>query len=92
MNKLADFSDDQLLEEILRRRNGDDDGRRDDISFCDQCDHFVPWAEDTDMPKQYNPCSFGHDLQFRTPIGYDCVSWGFFRRVCPDRLERKGDA
>jgi hypothetical protein len=66
---LAQFTDDQLIEEYLRRKNGDDGGRRDDIRFCDQCEHFMPWTEDGDMPKKYNPCSFGHDLNFRVPVG-----------------------
>ena len=88
---LSQFSDDQLFEEIVRRRNGDDNGNRGDIQFCDNCEHFIAWDEKTDTPKGYNPCSFGHDLQFRTPIGYE-NDWGFFRRVCADRLERKEDA
>lgn len=84
--RLADFSDDELWEEFLRRRNGDNDGRRDDIRFCDACEHFVAWSESDDPPKTYNPCSFGHDLSFRLPVGYS-DELGFFRRVCPDRLE-----
>ena len=86
MNKLDAFTDDQLLEEVIRRRNADDTAHRGDIMFCDQCEHFVPWTEKAEVPKKYNPCSFGHDMQFRTPIGYE-NDWGFFRRVCPDRLE-----
>ena len=89
--KLAEFSDDELFEEIVRRRNGDDEGNRGDIQFCDQCDHFVPWSDGSAVPPQYNPCSFGHDLHFRTPVGYT-DDWGFFLRVCAVRLERKDDA
>ena len=88
IKRLEQFSDDELIEEFLRRKNADDGGRRDDIRFCDQCEHFVPWSENNDPPKHYNPCSFGHEMSFRTPVGYDFVSWGFFRRVCTDRLEK----
>ena len=28
MSKLSEFSDDELLEEIVRRKNGDDEGAR----------------------------------------------------------------
>ena len=88
MTKLSDYSDGELLEELVRRKNGDDEGRRDDINFCDNCDHFVPWDDGAAVPPQYNPCSLGHDMQFRTPVGYS-NDWGFFRRVCADRLEAK---
>jgi len=55
MSKLANFSDDQLFEEIIRRRNGDDNGSSVLLrTFC---------------------CMVG--------------KWGFFRRVCADRLKRK---
>ena len=86
---LSQFSDDQLFEEIVRRRNADDAGSRGDIKFCEDCEHFVPYEEQGEVPKRYNPCRFGHDLQFREPIGYDFISWGFFRRVCDDRLEKE---
>ena len=86
---LAQFSDDELYEEILRRRN--DTGRRSDIKFCDDCEHFVAWTKDNSPPGKYNPCSFGHDLHFREPVGYS-NDWGFFRRVCPDRLEKSKEA
>ena len=89
ISKLSEYSDDELFEELIRRRNADDGGRRDYISFCDHCEHFVPWSESSDPPQKYNPCSFGHDMNFRTPTGYDDVSWGFFRRVCPDRLNKE---
>lgn len=89
MIDLNQFTDDQLLEELVKRRNGDDAGRRDDITFCDTCDHFVPMAGLSEKQAQgYNPCSFGHDLNFRTPTGYS-DEFGFFRRVCADRLVKE---
>lgn len=62
--------------------------RRGDIKFCDRCDHFKPWTEHGSPPKDYNPCPFGHDLHFRQPVGYS-DDFGFFRRVCADRLEKE---
>jgi len=77
VTKLSDFSDDELLEEIVRRKNGDDEGCRGDIKFCDECEHFVKW-EGGDLPEKYSPCVFGHDVKFRAPVDYS-NQWGFFR-------------
>lgn len=41
---LAQFSDGELLEELVRRKNGDDTGSRSDIKFCDECEHFKPYT------------------------------------------------
>ena len=88
MNRMSAFSDDELLEELVRRKNEDDEGSRGDIKFCESCEHFVPWEGKGELPKKYNPCPFGHDLKFRMPVGYS-DDWGFFRRVCSDRLEKE---
>src|SRR5579883_866805 len=83
---LAQFSDDELIEEFLRRRNRESAGYRDEIRWCDECAHFVGWSEADDPPKGYNPCSLGHEMQFKTPTDYG-QTFGFYRRVCPDRLD-----
>ena len=78
MSKFSEFSDDELLEEIVRRKNGDDEGARGDIKFCDNCEHFVVWEGNKAPPEKYSPCAFSHDVKFRVPVGYS-DEWGFFR-------------
>lgn len=86
--RFAEFSTDELLAEIVRRRNARVSRRP--IVRCDQCQHFktseTRYDDDT-----YNPCSKGHEMSFRMPEADDGPpdsndDWGFYRRVCADRL------
>lgn len=83
----AAFTTDELLAEIVRRRNARVDRRP--IVPCDQCQHFktseTRYDDDT-----YNPCSKGHVMSFRMPDSND--DWGHYRRVCADRLLALGES
>lgn len=88
MKDLAKFTTDELLAEIVRRRNARVSRRP--IVQCDKCQHFktseTRYDDDT-----YNPCIKGHAMSFRQPeadYGPPDANddWGFYRRVCADRL------
>lgn len=81
----AAFTTDELLAEIVRRRNARVSRRP--IPKCESCKNFVPKADGDDS---YNPCAKGHEMSFRMPDPDDGPpdengDWGFFLRVCPDR-------
>lgn len=81
----AAFSTDELLAEIVRRRNARVSRRP--IVQCDRCSHFKPNPEADDA---YNPCSKGHEMSFRMPEADDGPpeshdDWGHYRRICADR-------
>jgi hypothetical protein len=79
------FSTDELLAEIIRRRNAR--ATRGPIVQCDKCAHFVP-SETEYANDAYNPCAKKHEMSFRMPdpeAGPLDDDWGFFRRVCADR-------
>lgn len=86
---LAQFTTDQLLEEVVRRRNE----RKDvgDVEPCDQCRHFKFWTANLDPPKDYNPCDLGKRMSFHIAgDGEDPHSGiGYYRRVCESRLSRE---
>jgi hypothetical protein len=77
---LAAFSSDELLAEIVRRRNAK--ASRRPIVRCDQCQHFKT-SETAD--DKYNPCSKKHVMSFRMPEHETDDDYGFYRRVCEDR-------
>ncbi len=79
-SNLKQFSTDDLLAEIVRRRNAEQ--LDSPVQFCESCTNFVP---DPKSPDTYNPCSKGHKMQFKIPEGYDFDNYGFYRRVCADR-------
>lgn len=81
---------DELLEELARRRSTRDQERSVD-SWCDDCGHFKTWTGEGDAPAGFNPCSKGHTMQFRAPADYG-DAWGFYRRVCGDRLADEVEA
>lgn len=87
---LAQFTTDQLSEEVVRRRNE----RKDvgDVEPCDQCRHFKFWTADLDPPKDYKPCDLGKRMSFHMAgEGEDPHSGiGYYRRVCPSRMSREG--
>jgi hypothetical protein len=54
--------------------------------LCDTCGNFIPFeGNPDDMPRDYNPCSAGHTMRFRMPIGPLDDQWGFYKHGCPDR-------
>jgi len=89
-NVLSQFTTDQLLEEIVRRRQE----RKDvgDVQPCDECRHFQFWTSSDEAPKDYNPCDLGKNMKFHMAgDGEDPhSSLGYYRRVCASRLPREG--
>ena len=79
---LAQYSTKALLAEIQKRGNC---GRRSPIIPCDECAWFKA-SKGTPPDDDYNPCSLGHTMLFRTPVGHphDEV-WGFYLPRCRDR-------
>src|SRR5688572_30327931 len=84
-NSLDKFSVDELLEELARRRRAWKN-RRPIRHFCDDCGNFKTWTHNDGPIDDYNPCSKGHAMSFRMPEGYTDTDYGFYRRVCADRL------
>lgn len=83
--RLSSFSDDELIEELARRRNARE--RNTTIErFCEDCTHFRLFTGRGDPPVNYDPCSRGHKPSFRAPAEYG-DEYGFYRRVCADRAE-----
>ena len=82
-NPLAAFSIDELLEEVVRRRN-DRAQRRPVESWCDECAHF---KTKLDAGEEYNPCERGHRMSFWMPEEAEGphAQFGYYRRVCKDR-------
>lgn len=83
MSGLSTFTLDELLAEIVRRRNGEQ-ATEPIEHWCDDCAHFRYSKNDRDTA---NNCQKGHAMQFRVPEDYgdEC---GFYRRVCNDRAPR----
>lgn len=88
---LKQFSDGELLEELVRRKNV----RKTNMPkhWCDDCAHFKAFGLGPIdlMPDNYNPCQKNHKMQFMPPEDYDFINYGFYRSVCADRDERNGD-
>lgn len=86
MTQLKFYSDDELIEELVKRRNN----RRDEMPehWCTDCRNFVAWNEaprprKAEMPDNFNACTKGHTMQFVTPQDID-DDYGFYRRICTD--------
>lgn len=81
---LAPYSDDELLEEIVRRRQqprGEQNG-----PWCEECAHFKTWPHASDPPPSYNPCSKRHTPAFWLPMPWEAPEhFGFYRTICADR-------
>lgn len=80
---LEGFSTDELLAEIVRRRNELERTQQPE-QFCDDCANFVPSDSAGDS---YNPCRLKHKLSYWAPDpdGHPHQDYGFYRRVCADR-------
>lgn len=84
--KLRSYTTDQLLEELVRRRNKSAEQRP--KRYCDDCSHYVAWVDGktpaAKMPDGYNACSKGHKMLFHAPQDYG-DDFGFYMRTCADR-------
>lgn len=91
MSKFTNISTDELLAEIVRRRNARISRRP--IVKCEECRHFKPCGDkpNDSAVDAYNPCTKGHKMSFRMcelddgpPDRND--DWGFYRNCCADRV------
>jgi hypothetical protein len=88
VSKFSRITTDELLAEIVRRRNARLSRRP--IVNCDSCWHFK--ADDRDgQHDDYNPCMKGHKMSFRMPEMDNGPpeaneDWGFYRNCCADRV------
>ncbi len=84
MNKLLkQFSIDELLEEIVSRRNIEK--KQIPKNFCDECEHF-PFG----CAPENNYCKKGHKMKFLVPDDYRAIElgeWGCYKNICKDRLK-----
>lgn len=88
--ELKKFTEEELLEELVRRKNRRGDQRAKAANrWCDDCENFIFWEKACDPPDDYNPCSRGHEMKFCTPDSPN-DDYGFYRIVCSDRVARKG--
>lgn len=88
LDPLREATEDELPEELARRRNARQTERV--SKFCHECAHFVP---NDDADDSYNPCSKKHTMNFQMPEGYPEADddWGFYRRICADRQAMAAD-
>lgn len=87
MASIADFSIEELAEELARRaRNKPKEPAK--FRACDDCSNFIGW-HDMNVPDDYNPCKKGHKMSFKVPETHSDIDWGFYRNVCPDRNQEK---
>lgn len=86
---LDNFTDQELMDELLNRRAEKELGFA-DIQYCHDCERFTPWSGRGDPPDSYNPCSKGHKMQFHMLEPWDGPhdEHGFYRRICSDRTVR----
>ncbi len=91
--RLKNFTDAQLVEELVCRRNQLQHEHAKINAWCENCKNFVGWIQSGkagDMPNDYNPCIKRHKMGFQTPLeDHDPYStdYGFYRIVCADRVE-----
>lgn len=85
---LQAFTTDDLLAEVVRRRNeARYDWERRPVKWCEDCAHARFWTKTMDPPANFNICSKGHKLSFRMAEEWEGPHGesGFYRRVCEDR-------
>lgn len=80
---LENYTDNELLEELVRRRNIAADEKP--KQWCEDCKNFVCWTEKNDPPDGYNPCSKKHEMKFFMPECPAVEACGFYRTICSDR-------
>jgi len=84
VKSLSDYTDDELIEELARRRNTREINKPE--RWCVDCKNFTTWNGKGDPPNDYNACIKGHKMNFAMPEGYTDDEFGFYRRVCVDRI------
>lgn len=91
MSKFTNITTDELLAEIVRRRNARISRRP--IVKCEECQNFKPCgaALSDKEADTYNPCQKGHKMSFRMCELDDGPpeannDWGFYRNCCADRM------
>lgn len=83
---LDQYTEQQLMDEVLNRRIEDELGFE-DLEYCEDCRHFTPYTRRGEVPETYNACGRKHTMKFRTPEGWEGpYGGGFYRRFCSDRL------
>lgn len=89
MTDLSSCSLDDLLAEVVRRRNEQRAAEGEELPWCDDCAHFRLWTKYGDPPRTYNPCARGHEMEFKVPEDWEPPeTFGYFRRICVDRRPR----
>lgn len=85
---LSEYGEDELLEELVRRKNAREKERKPD-RWCDACANFKVWGHENldKMPDDYNPCTKRHKMNFWLPAHETDDDHGFYRRVCADRKD-----
>ncbi|SDG86269.1 hypothetical protein SAMN05216588_101224 [Pseudomonas flavescens] len=87
MSVLDHFTDDQLFEELVRRRNSAK-SKRQPARWCEQCLNFRTWTGRGEVPDDYNPCAMKHHMEFHTPTAWQSPEcYGHYRTICTDRQE-----
>lgn len=88
MRELSKYSEDELIEELARRKNDRKLVHIKDVRYwCDDCANFVPYVKSNDVRLSYNPCKKKHRMEFSYPEkdGDPTEGYGFYRLVCADR-------
>lgn len=90
MNPLAKFTPEQLLAELERRREADNNPEIKDGKWCHNCQNFKAWTGFREVPAKYNACSLKHVMKFACPKD----DWlgdatGFYRLYCEDFVRAK---
>ena len=90
---LSAVSDERLIEELANRARARAEKKPHDIAWCEDCVHFRVWTRSSEPPRNYNPCSEGHKMQFQMPADHNpYADMGLFRIACEDRkLTRDAD-
>jgi hypothetical protein len=85
IDSLKDFSTQELLEEVSRRKRTAENAGDVVENWCADCANFnaAKAIPEKDLDK-YNPCIKGHTMDFKMPEGY-CDDFGFYRVLCSDR-------
>lgn len=83
---LKSFTDTELLEELLRRKNASKSKRR-PKHWCEDCQNFTSATAKMSEAQleKYNPCSKGHVMDFYMPAEWESIQAGYYRRGCADR-------
>jgi hypothetical protein len=83
---LSSFTDESLMDELLRRR---ENRERDwsEVKWCDDCTNFQAWTREIDPPDDYNPCQLRHKMRFHVPDYDPHAPFGYYLPGCRDREE-----